>query len=122
VLPQPLQSVHSGGKKGGRPKTGPVRGRAAGYKPSRRQLGQSVLRRDPSLANKLAVIAKVDQEGSDPTALESPAQRVEQFSGLACRTVLQWYRRDQEFIEQFFKLKLGRHGLKPCLAQCKKSP
>ena len=120
-----LQRPHTGGRSGGRTAVGPVRGVAAGHKSNRRQLGESVLRRDPGLPEKLAVIAKVDQLASDPTSVPTHVRRqVEKFSGFSWQTVLGWYRRKEEFGQEFGRLRLGKWGLRPfgsCLAQSKKA-
>ena len=104
---QPKQIVpHSGGSRGGRPVAGPVRGTAAGEKRDVRPLGAAVLRRDPSLAEKLAVIHKVKEAGKDPAAIPSHVRtEIQKFSGYNWPTIMQWRRRTEEFSAQFCKLK-----------------
>jgi hypothetical protein len=96
----------------------------AGQKRNVRELGASVLLRDPTLAQKLAVIYQVEQAGSDPASIPSVARReIERFSGFSWKTILQWCRRKTEFSAQFSKLKLGKWGLRPfgsCLAHKKR--
>ena len=113
VVP-PLQKVHSGGSRGGRPVKAPVRGQAAGFNTNRKQLGQCVLRRDPTASWKLAVIRQVEQLGSDPETLASHARRqVEKDSGFPWRIVLQWVRKKSQIQSHFVRLKLAQWGPRP---------
>ena len=112
-LPPVAATVHSGGTQGGRPATGPVRGVAAGGKSNRRQLGESVLRRDPSLAFKLAVIMQVEQAASDSSSIPTVVRReVERSSGFEWKVIQKWIRRKLEFQSEFTRLKLGKTGLR----------
>ena len=78
---------HSGGQRGGRPAVGATRGVLAGQKRNVRELGASVLRRDPTLAQKLAVIFHVEQAGRDPASMPSLARReIEKLSGYSWNT------------------------------------
>ena len=112
---EPVSALpHSGGKRGGRTPVGPQRGVKAGFKRNVRQLGQSTLRRDPSLSFKLAVIMKVEQAASDPTSLSGVVKRqIETDSGFEWATIRGWCKRKQEFQSAFTQLKLGKHGLRP---------
>ena len=105
---------HSGGQRGGRTASGPVRGVAAGFKSNARQLGQSVLRRDPSLSFKLSVITKVEQAASDPTSLPGVVRReIERECGFEWQSIRKWCQRKAEFQSEFTRLRLGKHGLRP---------
>ena len=114
LVAPPLQKVHSGGSRGGRPVRGPVRGRAAGYTSNKRQLGQCSLRRDPSAFWKLAVISQIEQLGSDPSTIASHARRkVESDSGFPWRVLFQWVRKKSQIQSICSKLKLGKWGPRP---------
>ncbi len=119
-----LRKPHSGGKTGGRPATGPTRGVRAGFSSNIRPLGASVLRRDPSLGEKMAVVAAMERYASDPSALASHLRReLERWSGFTWKVMVQWHRRKEEFQSEFSRLKLGKYGLRPFgsrLAQYKK--
>ena len=84
-----------------------------------RPMGAAVLRRDPSLAQKLAVILKVEQAGKGPAAIPSHVRReIQKFSGYSWKVILQWCRRKDEFSAEFTKMKLGKWGLRP-FGSCK---
>jgi hypothetical protein len=112
---EPVQKLpHSGGNKGGRPAVGAVRGQAAGDSRNARRQGQAVLRRDPSLAYKLAVLLKVEAAAKDCAAVASHVRReIERDTGFSWRTIQQWIVRKPEFQSEFSRRRLGKHGLKP---------
>ena len=105
---------HSGGASGGRTAVGPQRGRAVGRSSNKRYLGESVLRRDPSLPFKLAVIHQAEALASNSGAVATHSRReIERSSGFSWKTVIQWCRRKEEFAKEFSRLRLGKWGLRP---------
>ena len=110
----PVHRVHTGGSKGGRPKVGAVRGVRAGFKSNIRELGQSRLRRDPTVQERMAIFARVESLGKDPSAIGSHARReVEKWCGFSWKVIQTWYKRKEEYEAQFSKLRLGKWGLRP---------
>jgi len=107
-------SKHSTGKKGGRPKTGPRRGTAAGAKSNRRQLGEASLRRDVTLQFKVAIINKIVAAGKKPSEIElSIRQEISKQSGFSWRIIGQWYAAKDSIFQQIAKSKLGMYGPRP---------
>ncbi len=106
----------SGGSRGGRPvKAVTDRGMAGGHKSNRRQLGQSVLRRDPTAQQKLSVCARISDAvadaGGDLRAVRT-VQRdaIEVFSGFAWRTAVQWWQARSKLEAVMSSLRLGKWG------------
>ena len=114
LVAKPVRPVHTGGSKGGRPKVGAVRGVRAGFKSNIRELGQSRLRRDPTVQERMAIFARVDSLGKDPKAIGAHARReVEKWSGFSWKSIQTWYKRREEYQTQFSRLRLGKWGLRP---------
>jgi len=100
--------------KGGRPKTGPRRGRAAGAKSNKRMLGEASLRRDVTLQFKGAIINKILATGKKPSEIElSSRQAISKQSGFSWRNIVQWYAAKDSIFEQITKSKLGMYGPRP---------
>ncbi len=110
----PLQKPHSGGRRGGRPASGRTTGVAVGQGSNRRPMGAAVLRRDPSLAQKMAIVGRMASMGSEPGCMASHVRRqLEQWSGFSWKRLVQWYKRREEFESEFSRLRLGLHGIRP---------
>ena len=111
---------HSGGSRGGRPKTANcinLRGMAGGFKTNRRQCGQSVLRRDTTPAQKLAVVNRLEYHASHFGSLSAVPvywkREEESWSGFSWKVITGWYHQKTQLQADFRQLRVGVWGLNP---------
>ena len=116
----PQFAPHSGGSRGGRPPTcnsRNLRGMRGGFKTNRRQCGQSVLRRDISVAQKLAVVNRLETHVTHFGSLSEVSQVLkreeEEWSGFSWKVLTSWFQQKSQLQADFRKLRVGVWGLNP---------
>ncbi len=77
-------------------------------------VGEAVLRRDPTLQCKAAVISQIMAVGTEPKQVKAvDRQRIAENAGLHWKMLAKWYAIKQDIFQQIAKLKLGKYGPRP---------
>jgi hypothetical protein len=114
LLQAAMFKPHSGGNRGGRPKTGIKTGVAAGLKTNKRELGGTVLRRDPPMQCKLAITHRMKCAAADPSAIATHVrQEITAWCGFQWKQCLKWFKKAGDYAEAVTALKLGKYGPRP---------
>ena len=77
-------------------------------------VGDAVLRRDPTLQFKAAVISKIEAAGPNPKQVQLIDRRqIATSAGFGWEICVKWYAVKQDIFQQITKTKLGKHGPRP---------
>ena len=73
-----------------------------------------MLRRDPTLQFKAAVISKIEVAGPDPKQVQLiDRKQIATVAGFDWKVCVKWYAVKQDIFQQIAKMKLGKHGPRP---------
>ena len=77
-------------------------------------VGEAVLRRDPTLQFKAAVISKIEAAGPNPKQVQLiDRKQIAIVAGFDWKVCVKWYAVEQDIFQQIAKMKLGKHGPRP---------